>query len=84
MIVGALECGVALDQFWRLTPRELGWHLRAAMSRALFQERLHRAQKLPSLAQLTGKRERKTYAGDARDFMKLLTAGRPPKEESHG
>lgn len=78
--MGALECNVPLDQFWRLTPLELSWHLRAAMSRALFEERLRRAQKLPSLAALTGKSERKTYLGDARDFMRHLTATYTPRK----
>ena len=76
MAVGALECGVGIDQFWRLTPLELSWHFRAAMGRALFEERLRRTQKLPTLAQLTGHRERRQYIGDARDFMGRLTAGR--------
>ena len=84
MIVGALECSVPLAVFWTLTPRELSWHLRAAMSQALFIERLRRVDKLPSLAKLTGKQPRKVYAGDAGDFMRLLsarTATRPASKE---
>lgn len=84
--MGALENGVPLAVFWKITPRALSWHHRAARNRAEEEltriyaaEALTRAKKLPGLNKWLGKKSKpttaKVYAGDARDFFRQFTVG---------
>lgn len=82
MIAAALSIGVPLALFWSLTPRELALHHRGAlqrrrveMARILQAEHLRRAERLPTLDELTGAPAQPRYAGTARDFMRWLTHG---------
>lgn len=84
--MGALENGVPLASFWRLTPRALSWHHKAAarraeeeMTRLYAAESLSRVKKLPGLNKWLGKRQpaakATVYAGGPRDFFRQFTVG---------
>ena len=81
MITGALQVGVPVTDFWRMTLRQLAWHHRASRARsdtrmseqyalAALNHISRCGKRLPSLDEFLGRKKKPKIIGNAHDFMR--------------